>query len=273
MRKNLFDFGYFKNIETESQAYWLGFIAADGNVQNSTKNRSLSIGLSIKDKNHLIKFSKDLNYTGNIVFSDKSCRINLYSKQMVEDLENNGITVCKSHTVRPWIGESSLMRHYWRGVFDGDGSISCFFRKRKTAIDYKVWNVNLCGNKFMVQGFIDFIQREVSPPYNQSKIKTNSSIFIASYGGIRPSQNVMNLLYHNSNSHLDRKYEKYSELMATSLKPTIISHIDKNVLLPLYEEHGNWSKVAQQLNVSHNGLYKHVRKLNLPRDGRSRKSA
>ena len=41
---------YFKNIDTEEKAYWLGFIAADGCVYKMSKNaHRLQINLSYKD--------------------------------------------------------------------------------------------------------------------------------------------------------------------------------------------------------------------------------
>lgn len=71
---------YFKFIDTKEKAYWLGFLCADGYI-SKTKYGKLGIGLSVKDKVHLIKFcqaigmeqsnvkEKDeiLNYKGKLV--------------------------------------------------------------------------------------------------------------------------------------------------------------------------------------------------------------
>ena len=66
----------FDDIDSSEKAYWLGFIIADGYL-NDDKNM-LRIKLGDKDKNHLIKFIKFLggdlsmlkneihNTTGNI---------------------------------------------------------------------------------------------------------------------------------------------------------------------------------------------------------------
>ena len=50
---------YFEVIDTEEKAYWLGFIAADGNVRKDFLK--MRIELNIKDKNHLEKFKKSLD--------------------------------------------------------------------------------------------------------------------------------------------------------------------------------------------------------------------
>lgn len=45
---------YFKQIDTPEKAYWLGFIAADGNVRKDLLK--LRIELNIRDYHHLEKF-------------------------------------------------------------------------------------------------------------------------------------------------------------------------------------------------------------------------
>lgn len=49
---------FFESINTESQAYWAGFIAADGNVRKDFLK--MRIELNIKDKNHLFKLREDI---------------------------------------------------------------------------------------------------------------------------------------------------------------------------------------------------------------------
>ena len=56
-----------------------------------------------------------------------------------------GISPRKSATVKPWDGPAELMPHYWRGLFDGDGSIA---RKSQG-----LWTMFLCGSEACVRGF------------------------------------------------------------------------------------------------------------------------
>lgn len=54
MRKYKVNEDYFKLIDTEEKAYWLGFLYADGCVTQATKySKRLQVNLSIKDINHL----------------------------------------------------------------------------------------------------------------------------------------------------------------------------------------------------------------------------
>ena len=51
-----YDESYFKNIDTEEKAYWLGFLYADGYVRKRQRNSEMRLKLGIKDLDHLEKF-------------------------------------------------------------------------------------------------------------------------------------------------------------------------------------------------------------------------
>src|SRR5690606_24292057 len=59
------DNDFFKNIDTEEKAYWLGFLYADGYI---TQNNQLRINLSIEDENHLLKFYNSINSNRSIKY-------------------------------------------------------------------------------------------------------------------------------------------------------------------------------------------------------------
>ena len=50
---------YFKIIDSEEKAYWLGFLYADGCVRKSKSGSQVVLKLSTKDEGHLIKFKND----------------------------------------------------------------------------------------------------------------------------------------------------------------------------------------------------------------------
>lgn len=249
------------DINNEEKAYWLGFIVADGCVLWSKKNKCVSIRLAQKDNEHVRQFAKAVGYNSEI----KKSRIDLYSKKMASCLIDLGVTPRKTFSVRPWIGDASLMQHYWRGVFDGDGCVTYHDKKRKSGKTYRQWAVSLVGNKSIIYGFKKFVLTNAKGPYNKGNCKPHSSIWHCTYGGIRPCQTVVKLLYNNSKVHLHRKKQLVDSLMEAQLKKSIIAHMKPKELMPLYNKHKNWSKVAKHLGVSHNGMYKHARKLGLTR--------
>ena len=124
---------YFKNIDTERKAYWLGYLFADGFIGDEKHN---NIVFSQKEscKYVLEQFAKDIEFTGKIrvskpgpqTFNNAQSQIvvNFSSKIMANDLRKLNMFTCKSETMSelPPI-KDHFMRHFVRGYFDGDGSI------------------------------------------------------------------------------------------------------------------------------------------------------
>lgn len=135
--EHVFDF-----IDSEEKAYWLGFIFADGYIYSAPlkegKTRvdyNFELCSSDKDKGHMEKFNKfiDRNKEVKVTKSDKlghfRCRVCLSSKHLWNTLNYLGCTPNKSLTLSfPKLSvfrDASLIRHFIRGYFDGDGCITC----------------------------------------------------------------------------------------------------------------------------------------------------
>jgi len=116
---------YFKRIDTENKAYWLGFVAADGCI--SEDRSSLTIILSKKDSDHLSRFKTAIRSNHPLTFSvsegKPTVRVILTSPKLVTDLINHGITPRKTFTIQWPELRFCLQSHFLRGYFDGDG---CF---------------------------------------------------------------------------------------------------------------------------------------------------
>jgi hypothetical protein len=265
MRKHNYSLDYFHLIDTPLKSYWLGFIAADGCVQNQKGNHVLSIGLAIKDKEHLTNFATAIGYDQPIRISNQGsvCSLNLYSKELVVDLNDKGITPRKTFTIKPWSGPPSLMEFYWRGVFDGDGTVGQTTRTRNGRIS---WNVGLVGNENMVNGLKQFIAKDTLP-YSPGSICPAGNVYRLMYNGTGLPQLAIKALYKNEMSiGLSRKKERAMQLLAIDTQTTI-ARFDVSALTYQLSIHGNWEKVAKALGVSRNGLYKHIRRLGIPRRG------
>ena len=125
---------FFSIIDTEEKAYWLGFMYADGYIISDRD--AIGLSLSTEDINHLEKFLASLNannkisrYTNNI--NREYARVIIYSNKLKNDLISNGCLENKTFKLDfPNIDEN-LVRHFIRGYFDGDGSLS----KHKTKMD------------------------------------------------------------------------------------------------------------------------------------------
>lgn len=126
----------FETIDSDEKAYWLGFIASDGNVC-ITKNWQyiVQIYLDIKDEAHVKKFYDFIgnqkpirhrtrvgtNYTKKTVTQAIAA---VSSKRMVNSLIKLGITPRKSLTLHwPKLDDPSLYWSFIRGYWDGDGTV------------------------------------------------------------------------------------------------------------------------------------------------------
>ena len=130
---------YFENVDSGTVAYWLGFLSADGYVNNSPKGGTYEVGIELasKDEEHLVNFLSDIKSSGIISkrakapFVDKGYNrtykesaVRIYSKHMVESLSQYGIINSKTYTITfPDNIPNKYIWDYIRGFFDGDGAV------------------------------------------------------------------------------------------------------------------------------------------------------
>lgn len=129
-KKHYYNEDIFSVIDSSEKAYWLGFIVADGYVNEA--RAFMRIKLQECDKNHLDKFvdfingDKDMikyefhNLTGN-----KQFYVEVNGRKFVDNLVKLDIRQGKSsgkEKVTPGIPEKYI-RDYIRGLWDGDGHI------------------------------------------------------------------------------------------------------------------------------------------------------
>lgn len=205
---------FFDCIDTEEKAYILGFIAADGSI---TKY-SLRIELQERDKNILEKIKTALNSNATIKISYKEtsigekayCRVHFCSKKLILALNKLNIFQNKTQNLQMPNIPDHLFRHFSRGLFDGDGSLS--ITKSTDKPNYYSCNLNI--QKGMTEDFmsvteklcgIKFKKRHHPRSYNIVDILTLSTSDMRIY---------FKWLYEDSKIFLDRKmetYKKYTE--------------------------------------------------------------
>ena len=254
--KYLFDQLYFDTIDNPLKAYWLGFITADGYIHNSNGTYSVAIALSSKDANHLKQFCIDIGYNNNIstyLSNNKEyVRVSLYSKRLVDSLLSKGVTQKKSLIVKPYLNHSYI-EHYWRGIFDGDGS----FMKLKG----NGFGASLIGNEYIINGFQEYIFKNSG--FNGTITNVTKNIKRISYGGINPPKALADLLYKTKDKiGLQRKIILADEILMCVNKKSVIQNLNFSLddFLSLYEKFKSWSKVSLHLNITRTGLMEHLRK-------------
>jgi hypothetical protein len=200
--------------DNELSFYWAGFIAADGCSfkKKFSEHFLLSIGLSEKDKNHLLKFKDHIQYTGPLRESTtkhsltnpnwKDCKkntISINSNKICNDLKRFNVVQRKTkiYTFPEWLKNHPLVHHYMRGYNDGDGSF--FYDKPRDRICFE-----LRGTKEFLEVYLEILKNHikckatVTTPDSTSKIKLSGK-------NMMPS--LVDFLYKDASIFLERKYD------------------------------------------------------------------
>lgn len=204
---------YFENIDTNSKAYWLGFIAADGCIKERNDAYILSIGLATKDLNHLEKFKKEIE--SEAVISIENC----FHKKMQKYYETAYFRVSRrifcEHIITHGVGRNkskelslpnlpdNLMRHYIRGYFDGDG---CWTINKENTLNFGIIS---SVESFAIE-LREFIKNKCVLE-NSAKLSFNKNAYQFIYSGNIQCKRIYDYLYEDGGPWLDRKYRKSTE--------------------------------------------------------------
>lgn len=232
---------FFSEIKTELQAYLLGFIFSDGSID--LKRNTLSIHINNKDQEifELFRIISPHAYTqqlegteskalvrGRSVKNEGSIRLAISSKILIEDLVSLG--VCENKTYQQLSipnMDDSLVKHFIRGYFDGDGSFvwgaskpnpnnrEVNWRLRVSLqIDAKTENLILQMQKWLafhgVNMNINFVKRD-----NMFRLCTSSK---------KQVKNFYDLIYGESNYYLNRKFNKFNHYVNTEVTQLIAEY-------------------------------------------------
>ncbi len=190
---------FFHTIDSEIKAYWLGFITADGNLRTKP-SFLMRINLAGKDYDHLAAFAAHINLNRSprkyMVGKHECVSLALGSKLLGIDLLTHGIIPRKSLLVKPAITvPQEFITAYWRGCFDGDGSVGII--KAKNAL-----KITFTGNEYMIKGFKDFL---TSRGIHGGSISNHSAVMRFSTAGNALPLSITDLLYDGSTVYLPRK--------------------------------------------------------------------
>lgn len=196
----------FWGADKPAQAYWAGFIAADGSV---SRDGRLEVGLSIKDLEHLEKLKTALGSSHTIerkLANGKypSCYFRPRDQEIVEDLAlsyNIHPGKTSNYTIPEWLLKHPLLSHFLRGYVDGDGCLYCKERASLTITS---------GSPIFVGQIMNILQ-SIGSTYSISNYGTYDNVVIGSKASIVL---VLDYLYHDSTeaTRLSRKYVKFNEI-------------------------------------------------------------
>lgn len=212
---NIKDENYFEEINNQRKAYVLGYLFADGTLQGNYISCSASIQnyeileiikSELKSHNKIIvspnnpnSFSKE--GTNNYIFS-------VASPKYRKDLLNLGFQEDKTHKDFSFPSISKeLERHFIRGYFDGNGSVTINFNKT---------NKGVAGFASPSKRFLVEIQRKINK-VTGSKANVypykNKNAFEYKIGGANNLEKIYHYFYDDAELFLGRKKAKFDEFM------------------------------------------------------------
>ena len=238
-RKHFVNEKYFENVETEKQAYILGFIYADGCVQKLPTTSGLTIEQLAQDVDILYQIKYVLESTYPFLERVQSTngkhrfRFYVYSKKLCSDLEKLGVVQRKSLILKfPFFIKDELLPHFIRGYFDGDGCI--WNGKRKTMVVKDkarkngfrkriVHNVKFSFTGY--DGFISDLQNVLCDSIgikknklNYSKAKdtrnnTSENVCTFECSGRGNIKKLYEYMYKDATIYGKRKFDKFNEIL------------------------------------------------------------
>ena len=193
----------FENIDSEEKAYWLGFLYADGYVRVRKSGSELRLKLSIKDKDHLLKFKKfispdDIPVVYEEYKKSKSYKISISSKKIVKDLINKGCINKKSLLINQPVLLDNLQSHFIRGYFDGDGWISL---NKKGYFSFGICS----GSEDMIKSLQSIVCNKCNISPNKLYPNKNTKCFSFIHNSSTDIVKIANYLYKESSIFLERK--------------------------------------------------------------------
>lgn len=219
---------YFKEIDSEEKAYWLGFLLADGCIHTRSGQDRLSLVLSVKDKEHLEKFKKTISFTGPIndyikksgkFLGLKHSYLRITSQELADDLAKMGCVPRKSLILKFPIIKDELISHLVRGYFDGDGSV--FISNEKHWRSNKIFPVI----HFRFLGTFDFLSKlndKIGLSGRITQPKGNKA-YVLCFKRNKKAKLFYNYLYKNATIFLERKKCIFENHLQEKGSETIIS--------------------------------------------------
>lgn len=212
-KKYNFDQNFFKQIDTEFKAWFLGWIASDGSISNDGK---ITIAIDKMDLDVLKKIQKE--FCSEIPIKHKKNTSLIYytfcSKTIVQDLMNLlKLDRCKKANILsfPDIPEN-LNLHFLRGYFEGDGTI------HKPTQTHRTPYCNIVSNS-------DKMLMDIKEKCEcNSKINLNNHSI--SWSGVN-GLDFLGKIYENCKFYMTRKHQGYLDwcLWKPSVKKVCVDNI------------------------------------------------
>lgn len=201
-------------------AYVLGFIAADGSLEDATYLRGkylrvCSNDLEIIDKIRSVMCSehrvqkikpKEFTFNNKIYVSKEKYLLRIGSHEIYDDLVRLGITPHKSKTIKFPSVPGSFISSFIRGYFDGDGCVSIYYKNKRLSATFT------SGSKSFLEQLSDVISKALRK--KRHEVFINNRAFQLKYS-TKEAVLLLRKIYSAASEklYLERKYNKFLEFL------------------------------------------------------------
>lgn len=213
---------YFDRIETEHQAYWLGLLWADGSINKTTPRSSGPNRMRLVQlwtRKYLIEqFLEDIEADVEIKRIDKAghapiASIDINSRPLCMNLERLGFGLKRNRIKVPPM-DATLLHHFLRGYFDGDGCLSLYTQQMGNVTVYKQeWS--LTGQNRFLENLRAAYEPVVGIVSNtkMKRYKRTSNAVSLRYGGKLDVLRVCSFMYKDATVYLKEKRMQYDRFL------------------------------------------------------------
>lgn len=202
---------YFNKIDTKEKAYILGFILADGYVNQDV----IEISIAIKDIEILEFIQSEVggNVRKDMTFNRKQRRfprgrLRLYNNRIIKDIIKQVGGTYKVDRRLPNVN-SKLEKYLLQGIFDADGGISWGIRKDRS----KVWQqIRFTSQYKILEGVQSIIYNQVNIPTKIRPKSDGSQCYVMEFSGKKEVLLFLDYLYNDDFVILNRKYQNSNKL-------------------------------------------------------------
>lgn len=227
-----YDEAFFRVIDTEAKAYFLGLLTTDGYIVEGPKRYVVT--LTSTDQDGPRAFSKVLGGKlpvyeippGHQRRNSIEYRVSVCSKIMVADLVALGVRQAKS-TKEVFSNNvpDNLLNHYVRGLFDGDGSIGSY----SSSGDRSQLKIGFVGSYQLLDSIASTFHDKAGIPQKHPTQK-DGDLYRLQYSGNNISRDIARWLYRDATIYLGRKYQIYQESKNIDVRQWTKAHYGRRLM-------------------------------------------
>jgi len=203
-RRYNFNEHFFRKL-TPISAYWLGVIWSDGHLSKD----GLIIQVTSSDATWLQMLADDIKTDSPLRFAKdrNAVKLAIYSVQLLKDLAIYGLQIGDrtKKSLLPMSIPGDLIPHFVRGLFDGDGCVTCSNRARSCFL------VSITNTGSLCHWLLAKTREQLSVGGGVYQRKScNVSDWVI--GGRKQIQKFANWIYLDAQRYLQRKFDKFTGL-------------------------------------------------------------